>query len=359
MLRIILFIVVNGLLGSVQALAANHGVILQYHHVADNTPSATTLSPELFKRQMVFLRDNGFKVWPLRQLVEHLQADKPVPDGVVVITFDDAYTDIHGVAAPILKALEFPFTVFVSTEFVQNRQRGYMDWDQLRALQQQGATLGNHTHTHAHLLRQQPGERRDRWLARVKSEIQQAERLLVQETGEFPRYFAWPYGEADEALIALIGKLGYLGFGQQSGAVDKNLLLSGSIPRFPFNNFYADMTEFQQKASSLPLPLSALKAPATVWEKAAIPILSFELPENIQRLNCYASGQGAIIMERKGGRFEVKAKQPIPVGRSRYNCTAPVNLQDEALTLRIAPRFYWYSHQWIRMRDDGSWYPEP
>src|SRR5690606_28009254 len=132
MLRIILFIVVNGLSGAVQALAASHGVILQYHHVATDTPAITSVTPALFRQQMAFLRDNGFVVWPLprpvepqpRQgpdhkaivwplprLVEHLQADKAVPDGVVVITFDDAYRNIHDNAAPILREFGFPFTV--------------------------------------------------------------------------------------------------------------------------------------------------------------------------------------------------------------------------------------------------------
>ncbi len=359
MLRWILFIVVNGLLGSVQALAASHGVILQYHHIATNTPESTSLRPDLFRRQMAFLRDHGFQVWPLSRLVEALQSEHPLPDGVVAITFDDAYDDIYTTAAPILKQFGFSFTVFVSTEYVQRRQRGYMTWDDLRALQKQGGSLANHSHSHTHLLRQIAGESNLQWQKRVTNEIEQAQTLLEQETATTHRYFAWPYGEYSESLVKLIQQMGYLGFGQQSGAVSKAHLQSGIIPRFPINNHYADMEEFQYKVSSIPLPIHSLKESGVVWEKAGIPLLELALPQSITQLTCYATGQGRIQVLRNGAGFQVLANRDIPVGRSRYNCTAPYLERDEVSVLDLKPRFYWYSHLWIRKQDDGSWYPEP
>lgn len=360
MYRIILFILVNGLFGAVQAFGASHGVILQYHHIASDTPRATTVAPELFERQMAFLRDNGFTLWPLSRLVDHLQADKPVPDGVVVITFDDAYDNIHDIAAPILQRMQFPFTVFVSTAFVDRRQRGYMSWDQLRALQKKGAELANHTHTHLHMLRLQAGESERQWLARLRGEIETTEQLLEKETGTQRRFLAYPYGEADEQVIALVKSLGYVGFGQQSGPVDKVGLASGMAPRFPFNNDYADMTEFQHKSSSVPLPMRSMQASPMLWTTAGRPQLTMQVSDRVRSLQCFASRQGAIAVDKKAdNHFVIQAGKSIPVGRSRYNCTAPVDAQAEVLTLQLRPRFYWYTHQWIRKQDDGSWYPEP
>ena len=359
MLRIILFIVVNGLSGAVQALAAGHGVILQYHHVSERTPSSTSVSPALFERQMGFLKDNGFTVWPLSRLVTQLQKGQTVPDGVVAITFDDAYDNIRTTAAPILQKLEFPFTVFVATSFVDKGQRGYMNWSQLRELQQMGGELANHTHTHLHMLRRTEGENRKQWLARLRDEIDTADRLLQKETGDYPRYFAYPYGEADENIIALVKELGYTAFGQQSGAVDAQALVTGIAPRFPFNAHYADMTEFQHKASSLPLPIQRVDSDPMLWEKAGRPRLMLTVDAKVKNLNCFAGGQGAINVTRQEGNvFVIQAPGNIPVGRSRYNCTAPVDTKVEGLSLPLKPRFYWYTHQWIRKRDDGSWYPE-
>lgn len=361
MRRLILFILVNGLLGSVPSLAANHGVILQYHHVADDTPPSTSISPAVFKRQMQFLQSNGFTVWPLDRLVGRLQQGKAVPDGVVAITFDDAYEDIHSQAAPVLKRLGFPFTVFVSTLFVQNRQHGYMTWDQLKSLQKQGALLANHTHSHPHLLRREAGETDAAWQQRVRTEIDSAETLIKSNTGADVRYLAYPYGEADEPLMALVKSWGYVGFGQQSGALDKAGLESGSAPRFPFNTTYSDMTDFQYKASSLPLPIMEETAASMVANAGDRPLLSLRLPEAFTTIHCYASGQGRIpVVPEADGWFRVQAPKALGAGRSRYNCTAPVSAEErKALTLPLQPRFYWYSHMWIRREKDGSWYPEP
>ena len=361
MRRLILFILVNGLLGAVPSLAASHGVILQYHHVADNTPPSTSVSPTLFLKHLQFLKDHGFTVWPLSKLVGQLQAGKPVPDGVVVITFDDAYEDIATNAAPVLKRFGYPFTVFVATLFVHNRQHGYMTWEQIRALQKQGAEIANHTHSHPHLLRLNPGETEIQWQARVKNEIETAEAQIKQNTRDDFRYLAWPYGETDARLIALVKSWGYIGFGQESGAVNKAELDSGSAPRYPFNTTYHDMTDFQYKASSLPLPVEGIKAAPTVAKVGDKPVLELRLPSAFKTLHCYASGQGRIEAEvEKDGWFKVLAPKAMPVGRSRYNCTEPVGKTElKNLTLKLAPRFYWYSHMWIRKQADDSWYPEP
>lgn len=356
----ILFILVNFLL-SAAAQAAGHGVVLQYHHVSERTPAATSVSPAVFEQQMLFLRDNGFTVWPLSRLVEHLLQDKPVPDGTMAITFDDAYTDVRDQAAPLLQRLKFPFTLFVATDFVDKRQKGYLSWDDVRQLKKQGAELAGHTLGHPHLLRRLPGEDETAWLARVRHEIDAAEARVQQQTGDHLRLFAYPYGEADETLIAKVKEWGYIGFGQQSGAVNKALLQGGMAPRFPFNVAYSDMTEFQHKASSLPLPMLTENAEPIVWDRAARPRLELTLADQVKELNCFVTGQGrAQVQKKPGGLFAVQAEKNIGVGRSRYNCTSPVAAVDARdFSLKLKPRFYWYSHQWIRRNDDGSWYPEP
>ena len=62
----------------------------------------------------------------------------------------------------------------------------------------------------------------------------------------------------------------------------------------------------------------------------------------LNELVCYVSGQGAVpvVWEEKYTRFTVQAPQALPVGRSRYNCTAPNQSRS---------RYYWFSQQWIHM----------
>lgn len=352
---------VNGLLIGVMLLAAgnliaaegdaSHGVILQYHHVSDKTPASTSVTPDEFRRQMEILQEDGFTVMPLSRLVNTLQQEKPIPDKSVVITIDDAFVDVYQNAAPILKEFNYPFTLFVSTGPVNRSQKGYLTWDQIRELKQQGAELANHTVSHLHMLRRLEGENRETWLQRLKAELDAAEQRIAKETGQNWKYLAYPYGETDEKLIEQVQQWGYLGFGQQSGAVNKGLLESGLAPRFPFNESYVDEKTFRLKASSVPLPITEEITDDIVWNKAGRPMITVTLSEVNGALNCFASGQGAIpVIKESSNRFRIQAPESIPVGRSRYNCTMAVKGQPG--------RFHWYSKTWIRKKDDGSWYRE-
>jgi hypothetical protein len=44
------------------ASAANHAVVLLYHHVDSDTPASTSVTPADFKRHLDYLWDNNFFV---------------------------------------------------------------------------------------------------------------------------------------------------------------------------------------------------------------------------------------------------------------------------------------------------------
>ncbi len=77
---------------------------------------------------------------------------KPIPDKLVVLTFDDAPASHYSVVGPMLKKYDFGATFFVC-EFPPNSQDStlYMNWRQIQALNKMGFEIANHTHTHANV----------------------------------------------------------------------------------------------------------------------------------------------------------------------------------------------------------------
>ena len=77
---------------------------------------------------------------------------EPIPDRLVVLTFDDAARSHYDVARPILKARGFGATFFISEgwDFATNK-KDYMTWEQIRALHDAGFEIGNHTLGHTAL----------------------------------------------------------------------------------------------------------------------------------------------------------------------------------------------------------------
>src|SRR5690349_10364651 len=90
----------------------------------------------------------------------------PIPDGLVVLTFDDGTKTDLTTVAPILK------------------RDGFMSWEDIAKLNEEGFEIGNHTQNHpdvTSLSRRQ-----------VRSEIQGVERAMQAHGLTTPTTFAYP-----------------------------------------------------------------------------------------------------------------------------------------------------------------------
>lgn len=74
---------------------------------------------------------------------------EPVPDKLVVLTFDDASKSHYTVARPLLKRYKFGATFFVTEgwDFATNK-KDYLSWDEIKELHADGFEIGNHTRDH-------------------------------------------------------------------------------------------------------------------------------------------------------------------------------------------------------------------
>ena len=74
---------------------------------------------------------------------------KPIPDRLVVLTFDDACASGYSVVAPILKSVGFNGTFYVCDfDSFKTRKDWYLTWRQMNALDAAGFEIGNHTVGH-------------------------------------------------------------------------------------------------------------------------------------------------------------------------------------------------------------------
>jgi peptidoglycan/xylan/chitin deacetylase (PgdA/CDA1 family) len=104
-------------------------IILMYHSVAEDETAGfveppNRIAPQIFERQMAFLREQR-RVVPLSRLVDDIVAGESPPAGTVCITFDDGYRDNLTVAAPILEKYRLPATLFLATGCAE---RGEAQW---------------------------------------------------------------------------------------------------------------------------------------------------------------------------------------------------------------------------------------
>jgi peptidoglycan/xylan/chitin deacetylase (PgdA/CDA1 family) len=339
------------LAGGAPAGAADHAVVLVYHHVSDRTPASTSVTPEVFERHLEHLAAHDFTVLALPELLRSLAEGRPLPPRAVALTFDDGYASVYHQALPRLERRGWPFAVFVAPESLGNGSSLYMSWDELRDLERRGGLVGNHSLRHDHLVRRRPGEAEAEWRRRVRDDILQAQSRLEVELEHPLEILAYPYGEFDAPLEAIVRELGFVGLGQQSGPVGRDTSWRG-VPRFPVATGFDDLDSLGEKLRSRPLPVTVLAPDRRILEAGAgAPELRLRIPEGPYRradLRCYVSGQPPARIGWQGKVAVIQARRSLGPGRHKYNCTAPSREE--------AGVFYWYTHLWIQPNDDGSWY---
>jgi len=102
--------------------------ILMYHRVNDDPDClGLTVSPELFSRQLHYLKDN-FELITLDEAVSRISSDS-ITSNCCVITFDDGYRDNFHVAAPLLEEHGVPATIFVTYDAIETGQFGWSTFD--------------------------------------------------------------------------------------------------------------------------------------------------------------------------------------------------------------------------------------
>jgi peptidoglycan/xylan/chitin deacetylase (PgdA/CDA1 family) len=89
--------------------------VLMYHRVVDS-PSVSGIAPDEFYQQMLYIKKN-YRLVGLNEIVHSIKLNQPISYSVA-LTFDDGHSDFYENAWPILKELDVPATLFVTTGFV-------------------------------------------------------------------------------------------------------------------------------------------------------------------------------------------------------------------------------------------------
>lgn len=190
----------------------NSVLILMYHRIAQGLScDRYTVSTELFKSQMSFLVEHGYRVTSLRDFVSALEADRQFPDSSIVITFDDGFESTFDQAVPVLKTHAMPATFFLVSDHMgkssewtaRSRSSAHrlMDWDQALQLRQSGFELGSHTCSHPRLTDVNPIE--------ARREIELSKIVLEDRLGCPVEAFAYPFGAHNSDVREVVSEAGY------------------------------------------------------------------------------------------------------------------------------------------------------
>lgn len=182
--------------------------ILCYHRFG-GANSKMSVSPDNFAAQLDWLARNDYRVIRLSQLIGFLQGREALPKRAVVITMDDGYESVHRYALPLLRKHDFPATLFVYTDFIGAGDG--LSWNQLAELKASGLVdIQAHSKTHRNLIERTAGETDERYRQSIDAEVRVPRELLERRLPtQQVRQFAFPYGDANEAVLDTLTRQQY------------------------------------------------------------------------------------------------------------------------------------------------------
>lgn len=185
------------------------GEIWMLHRVVENrgdVPKQRELeiTPDWLEQKILEYKFKGYTFISLDELPSNFNSHR-----WVCITFDDGYRDNYALAYPLLKKLGVPFTVYVTTGFIDNKLPMWwypdehlgISYDELKQLDADPlCTIGAHTMSHPKLdtlTREQQYQ-----------EIAESKQALEDILGHEIRHFSFPHGAYNEETLDICHELG-------------------------------------------------------------------------------------------------------------------------------------------------------
>jgi peptidoglycan/xylan/chitin deacetylase (PgdA/CDA1 family) len=184
--------------------------ILVYHVLNPTIPSSMTITPQRFDSQVKWLKDNGYTVIPLKQLVSYLRGESvALPEKPIVITADDGWKSDYTYMLPIARKYNIPITLFIYPGTI-SQGKNALTWDQLKELAKTGLfDIQSHTFTHPNFKQAKKRLSHDTYEKFVYRELFNSRKTLEDKLGKKVDLLAWPFGIYDTYLEQQAAKAGY------------------------------------------------------------------------------------------------------------------------------------------------------
>jgi len=249
-----------GLFVPVSAMADLH--VLIYHRFGENRYPTTNVAMESFRAQMAYLQENGYQVVSLASVAASLRDERPLPDRAVVITIDDGYESTYTAAWPVLKSYNYPFTIFLNIQAVNDGYHDFLTWGQVAEMRAAGVDIQDHGYAHARLADWPPGMDEGRYRSWIGSDLRKSADILAARLGGRPKFLAIPYGEYNRIVLDGAIKVGYEAILTQDPGVVSSATSRFQIPREPIlGNEWSTMKHFKMILNRGDLPFKDIQPP--------------------------------------------------------------------------------------------------
>lgn len=287
-------------------------IVLTYHIVESPSDTFYSMSRDAFRLQIDYLRETGYTVISLADLVDYVAGRKEsIPNQSVVITVDDGWKCTYTEIYPVLQELGLPFTVFLYPKFI-GASTFALRWEHVVEMAENGVDIQSHSHSHPFLTKHSDES--------LRAELVKSREILEAKTGKPVRFIAYPYGDYNTRVAQATEDAGYeAGLTCDFGPVRK-----GSNPfRMKRVVIYekTSFAEFRKLVGAEEMKLAdAAPAPGGVFDPdrpvIAARIDGFEsLDPSTVQMTVLGTNQPPYSYDPRDGSISLVMRQPLGEGR--------------------------------------------
>jgi peptidoglycan/xylan/chitin deacetylase (PgdA/CDA1 family) len=191
-------------------------VVLMYHRVgaANNAwERKYCVSPERFTAQMRALANRGMNAVGIHDFVAWLEAERELPEGSFLITFDDGFRGVRDHAMPVLERYRWPASVFLVSDLIGKQDEWtrpsnpdgvtypLLDIEEIQDMAKRGISFQSHTRAHPSLPTLND--------VQLNEELVGSRAALRALLGRDIEFLAYPFGHLDDRVEAAARAAGY------------------------------------------------------------------------------------------------------------------------------------------------------
>jgi peptidoglycan/xylan/chitin deacetylase (PgdA/CDA1 family) len=208
--------------------------VLMYHHV-NKAGSFINVKPEIFDRQMRFIKDKGYETINTRDYIEIIEQKRQIPKRALMITFDDGWRDNWLYAYPILKKYGLKAVIFIITSLIAIKREpsineenyilpdhkgclsmirsGHssdvmLSWDEIRQMEDSGL-IDIQSHSHTHKRWDKMYKNIDELMLHLSLELRMSKKIIEEKLNKKCFALCWPWGIHNKDYIDVAKAEGY------------------------------------------------------------------------------------------------------------------------------------------------------
>ncbi|WP_250278518.1 polysaccharide deacetylase family protein [[Clostridium] colinum] len=216
--------------------------IIMYHHILENEKRLNdfTISPQQFEKDIIYIKEKGYETISVKQLLDYVYNNKPLPEKPIMITFDDGHESFYEYIYPLLKEYDLKAVLSIVGSFTDtfsknedhNINYSYLTWKQINELSDSGyVEIGNHTYDLHSTDKGREGckkkslESFEEYKSFLSKDVLKLQDEILNYTGYNSNIFTYPFGKYSKETKEIIKELGFsviFNCAQVVNLVDKN-----------------------------------------------------------------------------------------------------------------------------------------